>query len=307
MPTQNPQQTNDQQSLTRPLETEGTITNTTNPYTIGTIDLTRYTDNIELSAFFNPRPVRIVKDSNQKLSSFSNYLFLKNLKDAFVLKYNRAVQVVIKEESLEIYEVYNGKVSNKPTETISFTECEKIEDKYIPKKYDFLAEDYETGNKDFKHRMTLCYSVSDKFSKILGHKRLKKVYSSTPEYNTTVYFEKIVHKRIVDRVNTLKLGFIEDYNNGWFFQTEKLRKKFSENLNPEGYEAGIKNLTEDRMTNIKFGMDSITYLITEGKRNSFGVELETSNGYFPRNLYKYLNVKAVRDGSVTGRLKEIYK
>jgi len=49
---------------------------------------------------------------------------------------------------------------------------------------------------------------------------------------------------------------------------------------------------------LKYGIKSSTYLLTEGKRYTFGAEIETSNGLLPYYLDKDLNYEAVHDGSL---------
>lgn len=49
---------------------------------------------------------------------------------------------------------------------------------------------------------------------------------------------------------------------------------------------------------LKYGIKSTTYLLTEGKRYTFGAEIETSGGYLPNYLDKDLNYEAVHDGSL---------
>jgi len=49
---------------------------------------------------------------------------------------------------------------------------------------------------------------------------------------------------------------------------------------------------------IKFGVMSPTHLISEGKKYSFGIELETSGGYVPDYIAKDLNMSCVFDGSI---------
>src|ERR1700739_2250502 len=48
----------------------------------------------------------------------------------------------------------------------------------------------------------------------------------------------------------------------------------------------------------KYGVKSPTYTVTEGKRYTFGIELETIRGYIPPRYDKLLNYAAVHDGSL---------
>jgi len=52
--------------------------------------------------------------------------------------------------------------------------------------------------------------------------------------------------------------------------------------------------------NIQMGVDSLTHQILEGKKYTFGIEIETSLGRLEEDDVKDLNVKAVHDGSLRG-------
>lgn len=50
--------------------------------------------------------------------------------------------------------------------------------------------------------------------------------------------------------------------------------------------------------NIELGTSSPTFRVFEGKKHTFGLEIETSNGFVPDHLYSDLNVSCVYDGSL---------
>lgn len=56
-----------------------------------------------------------------------------------------------------------------------------------------------------------------------------------------------------------------------------------------------KNITK---RNIEMGVDSLTHVILEGNKKTFGVELETCKGRLEEDEVTNLNVKAVHDGSL---------
>lgn len=60
----------------------------------------------------------------------------------------------------------------------------------------------------------------------------------------------------------------------------------------------LKHLTTDRKSKIKYGEESSTYLITEGKRYTFGIEIETHEGYLPDYFFKEFNLIHTYDGSI---------
>jgi len=59
-----------------------------------------------------------------------------------------------------------------------------------------------------------------------------------------------------------------------------------------------KRITEALQKNILYGVDSLTYTAFEGIRFTFGVEIETCIGRLDDDQIKFLNVKAVHDGSL---------
>lgn len=63
-----------------------------------------------------------------------------------------------------------------------------------------------------------------------------------------------------------------------------------------------RKLSKDCFEKMKqrLGELSPTYSITEGKRYTFGVELETCSGYIPHYLYASHNISCTRDGSIDG-------
>lgn len=93
--------------------------------------------------------------------------------------------------------------------------------------------------------------------------------------------------------------FTECLNDGIFYQKKYLTKMPNK---PHRYRSGnaVKKLR--LITNIKdqlkYGIRSSTYSITEGKRYTFGAEIETSSGFLPHYLDKDLNYEAVHDGSL---------
>ncbi len=54
----------------------------------------------------------------------------------------------------------------------------------------------------------------------------------------------------------------------------------------------------DNKTLIKIGAKSPSFLLTEGVKQTFGVEIEVSNGYLPHRMSYDFNIACVRDGSI---------
>ncbi len=89
---------------------------------------------------------------------------------------------------------------------------------------------------------------------------------------------------------------VEDFKLGCF----KLKSDYADHkeyADYKEYENSIK-YSKDKFYNFKYGMDSPTYLISEGKSYTFGVEIETSYGLMPSYIRDNFNFKCVYDGSL---------
>jgi hypothetical protein len=141
------------------------------------------------------------------------------------------------------------------------------------------------------------------YHKLFMYKELQDFNAETREFSY-----KLAHNQLSDSLVPImidgvcyyvqsmeiasKLGFVEDYNSALFCENKyigsfpkKSYEKFAKLIIPSGNE-------------VKFGMKSPTFLITEGKRFTFGVEIETYNGLIPRYLRKDLNIDCQYDGSI---------
>lgn len=116
----------------------------------------------------------------------------------------------------------------------------------------------------------------------------------------------------------IELGFVKGQVNKeyWFYKTEmkdldKLLpyKKFDHTFNKIVIEDVEKDpyltraekskmINEASKTNIKFGVESLTYQVFEGIEYTYGIEIETCIGRPPEKEITELNLKAVHDGSL---------
>lgn len=89
--------------------------------------------------------------------------------------------------------------------------------------------------------------------------------------------------------------------NGFYIHVNDFKKFKSEK--PLKYRK-VKNSITKPCGNLEIdilsGVKSPTYTVTEGKKYTFGVELETISGFLPEELDWYLNYDAVHDGSLRG-------
>jgi hypothetical protein len=94
-------------------------------------------------------------------------------------------------------------------------------------------------------------------------------------------------------VSAISSDFVESMKNGVFYYKEEpfnvRQKKYSRFGHPE---------ISSKLDMFKFGMISPTNLIAEGKRYTFGIELETSKGFVPKRLRSELNIDCQYDGSI---------
>lgn len=104
-------------------------------------------------------------------------------------------------------------------------------------------------------------------------------------------------------------GFIECIKDGCFYCTEremerhssqKEYRKFSNNKHKKYYGYRNSATPEVKKELVKYGMLSPTNLISEGKKYTFGVEIETATGFLPEYLSEEMNLSCMRDGSITG-------
>lgn len=110
-------------------------------------------------------------------------------------------------------------------------------------------------------------------------------------YNGDVKF--VLNQQVFDNAN---VKFVEDYKLGHFilksqYKDQKVYMDYKEYNNP------VKK-SKDLKHNFKYGIESPTYLISEGKNYTFGVEIETIAGLFPSYIRNEFNFKCVYDGSL---------
>lgn len=125
---------------------------------------------------------------------------------------------------------------------------------------------------------------------------MTNVFDGLPEacYSET---GKFVFGRSVD--DLVNLGFVESKKDGVFYETKDLMSQYSNQRFWQPY-MGKPFITPeiDAKEMLKFGSKTLSYLLTGGKKYSFGVEIETYSGYVPNYIIYNSNMKVVRDGSI---------
>ncbi len=124
-------------------------------------------------------------------------------------------------------------------------------------------------------------------------KRLMSLYRVQTMIGDQVWFR--------DLKTLLDAGYVECIHSGIFYHPSQA--SLAINTKTGQYRKvnatkHLSNLVIDPIYNHKYGLDSPTYRITEGKRYTFGCELETCMGFVPGYLDDQLNYSAVHDGSL---------
>ncbi len=107
---------------------------------------------------------------------------------------------------------------------------------------------------------------------------------------------------VISRDVLLKAGYEECIMNGIFYNDgkNKMRCKEDNRGNYVKYRNPIRNTLVHctRDMSIRYGEESNTFLLTEGKKYTFGCELEFSDLYVPNYIKLDYNMECVRDGSL---------
>jgi hypothetical protein len=163
----------------------------------------------------------------------------------------------------------------------------------------------------------LCEFTKEKFDRrnILSNKIIKNIiikdgiiqsfeygYLSIPKASV-----KIIDKNGLDyesiEEEAIKAGCFENYKNGIFFTCEETNNAFkSKDYTPnKSFTKGtdiIKRMCKTKKDLIKYGIYSPSYLLTQNKKYTFGVEIETFMGYVPDHTICKLNAFVTKDGSI---------
>lgn len=109
------------------------------------------------------------------------------------------------------------------------------------------------------------------------HDRLGSIYAINPEV-------------------LIKAGMTESLVNGVFWSPSIFSNNYEEYAQ---YKVGAQAATDEDL--YKYGEKSRTFLLTEGKKYTFGVELEFSRSYLAPHLQRKYNMKCMRDGSLNNK------
>jgi hypothetical protein len=124
------------------------------------------------------------------------------------------------------------------------------------------------------------------------------VYASTNEYTATIHHSKGGTFRVCTREEAQNMGYFESLKDGIFYETEALRDELEYEKNSASY-THHRYYPDNKKYGVKFGSYSPTDILTQDKGYTFGVEIETCGGFVDRSLFGELNMKSVKDGSIT--------
>ncbi len=202
------------------------------------------------------------------------------------IEYNR-IPHTLKNHKWEKEEVILGGTAYKPEDVVYVSDC------WMSKKNTAIIKDCITGN----------YTRRDYCKKIMVDlKNLKSDYSE--HYDTLPI---LMHRSLgpiyaLSKEEAIANGYEECISDGCFYN-DGYNKQRDLEAQPGNYNK-YKNIVQqtikycDKQTQIKYGVESNSYLLTDGLKYTFGCELEFSKLYIPTYLkYKY-NMECMRDGSL---------
>lgn len=163
-----------------------------------------------------------------------------------------------------------------------------------------LQHNHSTGQKDLAQYMRVgIVNISNEkgyFSKESPYVEARVFENLHNEFRTTF---------IISEEVAIKAGYWECLNSGYFYKTGTASEFKDHKRGPINYEGRIKLTERPGQTpqsipqNTRYGLASATYSKSEGKRYSFGVEVETSQGFIPVHVRHRMNVACMRDASIT--------
>jgi hypothetical protein len=212
---------------------------------------------------------------------------------------NQAYMIKISDNKDEIYD-YEGNLSKK-TDTI------EIEDRIYTKN---LNAFYIRGKWFEKNSPEIALnSLTDKYDlrRELTNGYIGKNMKGFFTFDDVSIVSDVNGNRYMNKAIALENGLTECVFDGNLYKDKRTMPKAR--VAYRGNDDSFGNLTKDpryaekfNLNKLRLGEDSSSYRISGGYKGTFGVELETSIGRMPRHVVvgKGLNIKCMRDGSITG-------
>lgn len=187
---------------------------------------------------------------------------------------------------------YDGKIAN-------LSDCIQIHGEFYLKGDKFLKEDYFLLGKYCNLRRALSIYTKLNEKGYPDKNSIGYTYSNEHIKKTFVLLTKDNETNFIDYNLLLEFGYVECLESGKFFHPEIAKlAKISKTGTYRKVNTTKKFILGDIAYNHKYGLDSSTYSISEGKEYTFGVEIETCRGFLPVYLDEKLNYQAVHDGSL---------
>ena len=134
-------------------------------------------------------------------------------------------------------------------------------------------------------------------------------YDSLPKLEVNTFGTKSAYA--VSSKILIKAGFAENPFTGNFLKKNSVKykaylkeaKRFvAPNKKTGKYSDDPQGKEQRRHRDLELGIKSISHRISEGKKYTFGVEIETCSGFLRRNVYEEnrLNLECTHDGSIEG-------
>ncbi len=138
-----------------------------------------------------------------------------------------------------------------------------------------------------KVRVEYCFAVH-------GFQTNEHLYEYREPVQRTNLYATLSYLEFVEAIEEISTGRFYPKGTTVNNQITACYQTFNSILSPRTLESLSK------LQKIKFGLDSVSYNITEGLQRTFGVEIETSIGAIPSHISSKYNWKCVRDGSLKG-------
>lgn len=195
----------------------------------------------------------------------------------------------------------NGKVKTITGEKYLAIECFHYDGDYYHRSHEDIAECYFCKKLNFKNKM---FKVNSTF-KIIDNKIEQEfvyVYRDYIDRTIPCYSVKYnIEFNIVDIYGIEGWEYKEDIGSCLIVDKEYKEISIDKVTQYLIFKNYWNNKDLDKKSKIELGMSSPTYLIPEGIKYTFGIELEVSRGFIPKwKAARGLNILCIKDGSIDG-------
>jgi hypothetical protein len=163
-----------------------------------------------------------------------------------------------------------------------------------------LAEDYFSKNyySIYHDAMFLSYKTLMDNGKTINSKNVFCRRENIKFVNTVLLFDTLsqcIHRCICDQAVLNSHGYILSYKDNTYYLPKDMQYSKQKKFKEYNY---LKFKFDTKQEAIEAGSVSTSFLAFNGYKNTFGVELETSEGYFPESTFAKYHIRVEKDGSV---------